>query len=316
MEDFPKTQSEFEARFSTEEACRSYLVALRWPEGFRCPRCAGMRAWATRRGLMVCSGCEYQLSVTAGTIFQDTRKPLTMWFRAMWHVTAMKTGASALGIQRVLGLGSYETSWTWLHKLRRAMVRPGRDRLSGRVEVDETYWGAAETGGVEGRKIEKKALIVVAAQEDGHGIGRVRMGCVPDASPKVLGAFVAAAIEPGSTVHTDGWHGYSRLTKNGYVHEVSVLARRKESPSELLPRVHRVIALLKTWLRGTHQGAVRHGHLDYYLDEFTFRFNRRTSRSRGKLFYRLVQQAVQMDPAPYKDIILRGQEQRSGRHKM
>jgi transposase-like protein/ribosomal protein L37AE/L43A len=303
MEDFPKTLAEFEARFSTEQACRDYLIALRWPEGFCCPKCRGTAFWKSQRGLLVCSACQFQASPTAGTIFQDTRKPLMTWFRAMWYVTAMKTGASALGVQRVLGLGSYETAWTWLHKLRRAMVRPGRDRLTGRVEVDETYWGASETGGVSGRKIEKKVLIAVAAQEDGRGIGRIRLGRVNNAGPSALGAFIQATIEPGSTVHTDGWHGYRHLPRKGYVHEVSVLAEHKEPASELLPRVHRVVALLKTWLQGTHQGAVSHTHLDYYLDEFTFRFNRRKSGSRGKLFYRLAQQAMQVEPVPYKKIV-------------
>jgi transposase-like protein len=221
----------------------------------------------------------------------------------MWYVTTLKTGASALGLQRILGQGSYETTWTWLHKLRRAMVRPGRERLRGRVEVDETYWGAPESGAVAGRMIENKAVIVVAAEEDGAGIGRVRMGCVDNARRKSLEPFITAAIEPGSTIHTDGWYGYRRLPEKGYRHEISILTGRRESASELLPRVHRVISLLKTWLAGTHHGAVSHKHLDYYLDEFTFRFNRRKSVSRGKLFYRLVQQAMQVEPAPYSRIV-------------
>ena len=139
MEDYPTTLAEFERRFASEQACRDYLVALRWPEGFVCPRCGHERAWSLARGLLQCTACDAQTSVTAGTILQGTRKPLTLWFRAMWHVTSHKTGVSALGLQRVLGLGSYETAWVWLHKLRRAMVRPGRDRLHGPVEVDETY---------------------------------------------------------------------------------------------------------------------------------------------------------------------------------
>ena len=248
----------------------------------------------------------------AGTIFQDTHKPLIMWFRAIWWVTSQKNGASALGLKRILGLGSYQTAWVWLHKLRRAMVRPGRDRLSGKVEVDETYLGSLEEG-IRGRKMEKKALIVVATEEDGRGIGRIRMKRIPDASSQSLHTFVGESIEPGSIVHTDGWEGYSGLERKGYIHEITVLRRRKESASDLLPRVHRAVSLLKRWLMGTHQGAVSHEHLDYYLDEFTFRFNRRTSRHRGKLFYRLIQQAVVMEPEPYKQMVrhIRGPKPRN-----
>jgi len=250
----------------------------------------------------VCTGCQYQGSLTAGTIFQDTRKPLTVWFRAIWWVTTQKNGASALGLQRILGLGSYVTAWTWLHKLRRAMVRPGRDRLGGRVEVDETYVGGLEEG-VRGRQTETKALVAVACEEDGNGVGRIRLRRVPDASAASLHAFVEQAIEAGSVVHTDGWEGYTGLEAKGYKHKVTVLQRRSRSPSQLLPRVHLVASLLKRWLLGTHQGAVSPDHLDYYLDEFTFRFNRRRSRSRGKLFYRLLQQAVAVEPTPYKRLI-------------
>jgi transposase-like protein len=220
----------------------------------------------------------------------------------MWWLTTQKNGASALGLQRVLGLKKYETAWTWLHKLRRAMVRPGRDLLTGRVEVDEAFWGGQEEG-LTGRQREEKALIVVAAQEDGRGIGRIRMRQIPDASAESLGAFLRDTIEPGTVVHTDGWRGYSGATAQGFVHEVTKLHKYLEPASELLPRVHRVISLLRRWLMGTHQGAVSHKHLDYYLDEFTFRFNRRRSKSRGKLFFRLAQQAVAIDPVPYDLIV-------------
>ena len=302
MEDYPRTLAELEARFSSEEACRDYFSRLRWPEGFRCPRCGEAKTWPLRSGRWQCAGCGHQISVTAGTIFQDTRTPLTVWFRAMWWVTSQKNGVSALGLQRVLGLGSYQTAWAWLHKLRRAMVRPGRDRLSGRVEVDETYLGGLEEG-VRGRQTESKALIVVAAQEDGKGIGRIRMRRVPDASAESLVPFVEESVEPGSVVHTDGWLGYAPLETKGYIHRITFLRGHQKSPSELLPRVHRVISLLKRWLLGTHQGGVSVEHLDYYLDEFTFRFNRRKSRSRGKLFFRLVQQAVAVEPTTYRSIV-------------
>ena len=235
----------------------------------------------------------------------------------MWWVTSQRTGASAKGLQEVLGLGSYETAWTWLHKLRRAMVRPGRDRLTGTVEVDETYLGGFEEG-VRGRQTEKKALIAVAVEEAGDGIGRIRMHRIPDASANSLQAFVGEAVATGSLVHTDGFLSYDRLEKHGYRHQITFIKGNKASATELLPRVHRVMSLLKRWLLGTHQGAVSHAHLDYYLDEFTFLFNRRTSRHRGKLFYRLAQQAVAVDPAPYASLIrsvrIRSGHRRRRRH--
>jgi len=240
--------------------------------------------------------------VTAGTIFQDTRTPLPVWFRAMWWVTTQKNGASALGLQRVLGLQSYETAWAWLHKLRRAMVRPGRDRLTGRVEVDECSVGGLEEG-LRGRLNLEKILVVIAAQEDGPGIGRIRMRQIIDASAESLIPFVQDSVEPGGIIHTDGWLGYDPLATKGYQHEVTLLRGQKKTASQLMPRVHRVIALLKRWLMGTHQGTVSHKHLDYYLDEFTFRFNRRRSKSRGELFFRLAQQAVAVEPVPLDRIL-------------
>jgi len=298
MEEYPRTPEEFDALFTTEEGCRDYLFRLRWPDGFRCPRCQHIRAWPVGAVRFQCAQCDYQVSVTAGTIFQDTHKPLTLWFRAIWWITSQKTGVSALGLQRVLGLGSYKTAWTWLHKLRRAMVRPGRDRLTGRIEVDDTYLGAPEEGR-PGRGTRQKAVLVVAAQEDGRGIGRIRMRRVKDCSAESLHQFVEDSVEPGSAVHTDGWQGYVGLKGKGYRHEVTEIAHSGKTGSELLPRVHRVVSLLKRWVSGTHQGAVSHDHLDYYLDEFTFRFNRRKSAHRGKLFCRLVQQAANVAPVPY-----------------
>lgn len=300
MEDYPRNQIEFERRFAGEQACRDYLVALRWPDGFICPRCRSGCYGKTSRDLMVCRQCHYQASVTAGTIFQDSRKPLSLWFRAIWAVTSTKAGASALAIQRTLGLGSYVTAWTWLHKLRRAMVSPGRERLDGEVEVDETFIGAPEQGR-HGRRMIKKTMVVVAAEKDGRGIGRIRMRRVPDGSARSLHPFVMDSIEPGSMLLTDDWQGYAGL--KDYQREVQQIAHSGKKASELMPRVHRVISLLKRWLMGTHQGAVSTQHLDYYLDEFTFRFNRRTSASRGKLFYRLMQNAVRVPPTPYQGMI-------------
>ena len=297
-EDYPRTLLELEQRFRDEGQCRDYLFALRWPQGFGCPVC-GAGGRAVRRDLWRCVRCGRETSVLAGTTFQDSKLPLAIWFRAMWQMASQKNGVSALGLQRVLGLGNYKTAWAMLHKLRRAMVRPGRDRLSGVVEVDETYWGAEEAG-VRGRQSIRKALIIVAAQADGQGIGRIRLRHIPDTSRGTLHGFIAASIEPGSTVVSDGLQAYREL--EGYVHERQIQKHQPADAEPLLPRVHRVISLLKRWLLGTHQGAIAHEYLPDYLDEFTFRFNRRKSASCGKLFYRLAQQAVQVSPVPFDSL--------------
>lgn len=284
---------EFRDRFRSEDDCRDYLVQVRWPQGLNCPQCGGRQFWKMKRGTLCCQDCQRQVSVTAGTLFADTHKPLRLWFEALWHVTNQKYGASALGMQRILSLGSYRTAWNWLHKLRRAMVRPGRDRLAGTVEVDETFIGG-ERSGKRGRGAAGKTLVVIAAQAAGQGIGRIRLARVASASGPHLEAAVSRAIEPGSAAHTDGWRGYNGLGRLGYAHKV--IRPTAAVGENLLPLAHRVAALLKRWLLGTHQGAVQPAHLDYYLDEFTFRFNRRTSGSRGLLFYRLVDQAVHLQP--------------------
>ena len=312
MESYPRTIREVEEWFHSDEACREYLAKLRWPAGFRCPACGGDRSWVTRRGLWVCRACQRQTSVTAGTIFQDSRKDLRTWFRAVWWVCGQKNGVSALSMQRLLGFGSYETAWTWMHKLRRAMVRPGRDRLAGQVEVDETYIGGVKAG-KRGRGAAGKSMVVVAAQKDGNGIGRIRLGRVADGTADNIEGFVLATVEPGSEVETDGNQSYNGLPRMGYHHCVSPMNLARGESEKMLPRVHRVASLLKRWLLGTHQGAVEPQHLDFYLDEFTFRFNRRTSRSRGKLFLRLLQQAVRVDPAPYARLVARSE---NVNHKM
>jgi len=300
MENYPQTLAELKRRFATEHACAQYLCQLRWPGGFVCPRCRGTRAWTTKRGLSTCTACEYQLSVKAGTIFERSRLPLTMWFRAIWWVTSQKNGASAKGLQRLLGLGSYETAWTWLHKLRRAMVQAGRDRLAGTIEVDETYMGG-EKRTDRGHGAQAKALVLIAAQTDGKRIGRIRLRRVADASARSLQPAITEAVEPGSVLRTDGWEGYVGLDKGGYVHEIT--RERADVGENLLPCCDRVASGLKRWLLDAHQRAVSHEHLDYYLDEYTFRFNHRTTRSGGKLFYRLIQQAVTAEPVPYSALV-------------
>lgn len=300
MADYPRTSVELRDMFPTERACREYLVGLRWPERVSCPDCGATEVWKMTPPFYRCAHCGYDFTVTAGTLFAGTHKPLRLWFEAIWEVTHQKAGASALGLQRVLGLGSYRTAWNWLHKLRRAMVRPGRDRLSGVVEVDETFLGGPRPG-KRGRGAAGKTLVLIAAQVDGRKIGRIRLARIANASAASLEPAVQGAVESGARIQTDDWSGYGGLKKLGYAHEV--IHPATELGDNLLPRVNLVASLLKRWLLGTHQGAVSSAHLDYYLDEFTFRFNRRNSRSRGLLFYRLLEQAVVLPPVRGEDLV-------------
>jgi len=255
-----------------------------------------------KRGLFLCRGCKRQTSIISGTLFHKTHKPLRTWFLAIWFVTSQKHGASALGLKRVLGLGSYNTAWNWLHKLRRAMVLPGRDQLIGPVEVDETYVGGARTE-IRGRGAEGKTIVTIATEIKGRGPGRIRLSIVPDVSSISLHRFIRDNIEPGSEVHTDGWSGYSGLESIGFKHIITNISGSGDPAHVLMPRVHIVASLLDRWWLGIHQGAIRPIQLGYYLDEFTFRFNRRKSKTRGLLFYRLMQQAVNCAPVPRKMIV-------------
>jgi len=304
IEQYPRHFQEFLAQFKNENDCWNYIFQIRWPNGFVCPKCSGNKYWLTEQKLIHCSFCGHQSSVTGGTIFHGTRKPLLLWFHIMWWVVAQKTGASANNLMDLMGFGSYETAWSWLQKLRRAMVRPERNRLSGEVEVDETFIGGKEIGtGKQGRGAETKTLVVVATECIGKQIGRVRFKCIPEASGKYLLQFIEENIEQGSTIITDGWKGYKSLTKSEkYKHEIKVISGSGKEAHELLPHVHLVDSLVKRWINGTHQGSISPKYLSYYLDEFAFRFNRKLSTYRGKLFYRLMQQAVDTPPQPFKGI--------------
>ena len=298
---FPRNMVEFMERFAEEEACRDYLIAVRWPQGFVCPGCRGSTGWTTTRGTIFCGSCRRQTSATAGTIFHKSRVGLKRWFLAMWLACTQRTGLSAKGLQRELGLGSYQTAWLMLQKLRQAMVRIGREKLRGSVEVDETYVGGAEKG-VHGRKLKGKALVAIAVELDGRKVGRVRLRHVPNGSGKSLVGFVGDCVETGSRVHTDGWSGYNGLKKAGYRHRVTHTAGDDELAVEVFPHVHLVASLLKRWLGATHQGRVRHKHLQGYLDEYAFRFNRRKSRHVGKIFHRLCEQLVLRQARTYRQI--------------
>jgi transposase-like protein len=311
VEKYPKNFQDFLEMFKDEDACRKYLFEMRWPDGFVCPKCKmATEHWLTARNTIHCRDCEHQTSFIAGTIFQDTKKPLLLWFHIIWWVVAQKTGVSACNMKDFMGFGSYVTVWTWLQKLRRAMVRPGRDMLSGIVEVDETYIGGVESGGgKQGRGADKKTLVVVATECIGKQIGRVRFRCIDAATSANLIPFIQDNITQGSTIITDGWSGYKPLPlkedgkDGGYIHEVKSISGSGSQAHELLPHVHMVDSLVKRWLMGTHQGKVSPKYLPFYLDEFAFRFNRKLSTYRGKLFYRLIQQSVVTDPVPYDEII-------------
>lgn len=294
---------EFERQFATDDQCREYLFHLRYPDGFVCHHCGFNIAWLTGRGKYKCKGCGKDTSVLAGTIFQDTHTPLTIWFRAIWYIVAQKQGTSALNLQSVLGLGSYQTAWTMLHKLRRAMVRPGREQLHGYIEVDETYIGGVTKSSRIGRGSERKALVAVAVEVNNNKIGRIRLKLIENASSDQLLPFIKEVIKEGSTVITDGWSGYNGLSGMNYAHEIT--KGTETEPDNLLPHVHTTASLLKRWILGTLQGSCSKQHFEYYLDEFTFRYNRRKSKSRGLLFHRLLENAVHVDATTYKQMTTR-----------
>lgn len=301
--DFPKTIVEFNECFATEDACVTYLESIRWPHGFVCPKCGAKEAWRMKsRPLMHCKGCGRQTSITAGTPFHGTRKPLRAWFQAMFLISTQKTGTSAKNLQRQIGLGSYETAWTWLHKIRSAMRLPGRRKLKGSVEADEGLIGGDEKG-VFGREIKQKALVAVAAEDLGGRMGRVRLEVEPNASQQTLTAFVADNVEARSVVRTDAWSGYAELAPAGFRHKPVNVKKSGKTASELLPHVHLVLSLLKRWLLGTFQGAISSKHLQAYLDEFTFRFNRRTSRFATGVFERLAAAVAASPPRPRVAIV-------------
>lgn len=301
MNIYPKDVVELMDMFPNEESCLEYLSLIRWPNGYQCVRCASTNSLKMGRGLYRCQTCQYDCSVISGTLFQDTHKPLRLWFQAIWYIVSQKNGVSALGLQKALGLGSYHTAWEWLHKLRRAMVRPDRDKLSGLVEVNETIIGGEQTG-KRGRGAKGKTLVLIAAEDIGSGIGRIRLSTINNASSDALTNTVRQLVSTGSTIRTDSWAGYNELGDKGYIHVPITNNHVKEA--DAIQLAHRVASLLKRWIVGTHHGAISHKNLPYYLDEFTFRFNRRTSKSRGKLFYRLIQQTLEIGPVPAKALTI------------
>lgn len=302
-EDFPTNQVAFDARFSTEEACRAYLFELRWPDGFICTQCGEKRHWKSNRGLYICYRCEHQHSITAGTILAGTRKPLVAWFKAMWWFTTRKSGVNAINLQDLLGLGSYNTAWRWLQKLRSCTIRQNREQLSGLVEADEFYLGGEHGGGKRGRGAEHKCAVAIAVERKGRKLGRVRMQLIDDCSSDQLIPFVTSNVSQGSIISTDGWKSYNELGSEGYVHRQVVRSKTPEKES-VLSGAHLVISLIKRLIIGTFQGRFERKYLQRYLDEYVFRFNRRATACVGKRFYRIVQQAVTTKALPIKQIML------------
>jgi transposase-like protein len=300
--DFPHTYREFVEKFYSNDACAAYLEELRWPAGFSCPICQAVgEPWRQTRGRLVCTACRHQTSVTADTIMDKTRTPPTTWFEAAWHSTTAKNGLSAKTLEKTLGT-SYRAAWAMLQRYHVSMVRSERERLSGTIEVDETLVGGAEQGGKRGRGTSKSIVAIAVEIKESKGFGRIRMRHIPDASGRNLRPFVCDIVVPGSTVCTDGWVGYSGLSKHGYAHKKTLLSSSGDPAHVAMPGAHRVVSLFKRWILGTHQGSIVPAHLQSYLEEFTFRFNRRTSNKRGLVFRRLMEQAVITGPITEADV--------------
>jgi transposase-like protein len=307
LQDLPRDLPSFLERFGTDEACRVYLVRARWPEGFRCDGCGHDQAYSHKKRLIEeCRACGKQHSILAGTIFEQTKTGLARWFLAIYLVTASKGGISAMELQRQMGFGSYGTAWAWLHKIRRAMVVPGRKPLSERVEADETLVGGARPGrpgrGAAGKTVVAGAVESRRGQAHGRRLGRLRLQAVPDASASSLVGFLGQNVSNPTQVATDGWSGYRGLEAKGYAHEPIPLARSWGDAALRLPAIHLVFGLAKRWLLGTHHGAVSAKHLQAYLDEYVFRFNRRTAKSIAHRFARLIEQAVLTPPTTYRAV--------------
>jgi transposase-like protein len=310
MEDHPANFQEFLARFKTDEDCWNYLFALRWPDGFCCPKCNSPKYYINNRKVAECYECGHQVSVTSGTIFHGTRKPLLLWFHVMWWVAEQQKGVSASSFKEFMGFGSYETAWAWLHKLRRTMVCTSNEKLSGVIEVDEMAIGCKHSDEntvvnvKSSNKNAEKTRVVVATECLGTQIGRVRFKCIESETSDNLLSFIEENIEHGSTIITNGWSKENPLSgSEHYTHSEKSAFACSSGPNELLPHMQMVDSCLKRWINGTHQGNISPKHLAFYLDEFAFRFDKKLSTQSGKLFYKLVKQAVASPPSPLKMIM-------------
>jgi hypothetical protein len=309
-EDYPKSEIEFDQRFSNIDACYNYLAQTKWPNGFICEKCGHNACWISSKYIYICTKCAHQYSLTAGTIMHRTRKPITYWFKAMWWFTTRKSGVSAVNLQELLGLGSYNTAWAWLQKLRRCTVRKDRRKLSRRVEIDEFYIGGKKPG-KRGRGADGKTIVYIAVErylkqnpetlEKYWQIGRARMQVALDCSSYSLETFINHNVESGSTVATDEWSSYQPILNTRYNHDVIDQSKQK-GPESGLYGAHLIVSLVKRLIRGTFQGRFEPKYLQNYLDEYVFRFNRRKSKSIGKKFMRIVQQVVNSCKISYKEI--------------
>jgi transposase-like protein/predicted RNA-binding Zn-ribbon protein involved in translation (DUF1610 family) len=290
-EDFPKNEIEFDKRFSDPQSCYDYLFQQKWPDGFTCKKCGQSKYWVSARNLYICANCGFNHSLIAGTIMDSSKKPITHWFKAMWWFTTRKSGVNAVNLKELLGFGSYQTAWTWLQKLRRCTIRKDREKLAGRVEVDEFVIGGQKPG-KRGRGAEGKT-IVAAAVERSHQekrIGRIRLHVILDYSSFSLEKFIRENVEQGSIIVTDSLASYPPILKD---HNHAAFNQSKETKSrESLYGVHLITSLVKRLIRGTYQGRFEAKYLQNYLDEYVFRFNRRKSKYVGKKFMRIVQQVV------------------------
>jgi transposase-like protein len=290
-EDFPKSEIEFDLRFSDPNACYQYLFAMKWPNGFMCKKFENGSFWHSNRDLYICTRCNHQHSLTAGTIMDSSKKPITYWFKAMWWFTTRKSGVNAVNLKDLLGLGSYQTAWSWLQKLRRCTIRKDREKLSGRVEVDEFVLGGRRSG-KRGRGAEHKTIVAIAVERDPKipEIGRIRLQVILDYTSFSLQTFIDENVEPGSTIVTDFWSSYPPIIKEQY--HVRVNQTESGFQEDSLYGAHLVVSLVKRLMSSTFQGRFEPKYLQNYLDEYVFRFNRRKSKYIGKKFMRIVQQVV------------------------
>ncbi len=302
---FPKNLREFQRQFATEAACQDYLIACRWPDGFRCPRCAHQRAYPiVPRRRWQCATCRHQVSLTSGTILHNTKTPLTLWFWAAYLMTTDTRGISALVLQRQLGLGRYETAWVMLHKLRRAMVNATREPLHGDVELDDTWIGGPQPGLRGSRQLKgcHAVPILVAVEKRGDRSGRVRMSVLPDFKGTTVTAVIQQHVAPGSTVYTDGLAGFAVLPKANFRHIARTQPSRpafRKGAASVVPLADRAIGNLQQWLIGTYHGVSR-AQLQVYLDEFVFRHNRRKQPMAA--FQTLLGLGTRRSPTPYRRI--------------
>lgn len=296
---YPRDQIEFEKMFSNEKQCFDYLVKIRWAQGFVCPKCKCHDHWIIANNLIKCKNCKYQASATRGTIFHRSKKSLIVWFRAIWWIINQQFGVNALELKKILGLGSYRTAWTWLHKLRRLMIIPEKNKLSGTVEVGAIFISSQKK---EKNGSKEQILVIIGVEINKKATNRIKFSIIPDISSKSLTAFICSNIKSGSRIVTADKNNYHNVKALGYQHKIE----NKNiifNGINILPNVHKIASVLERWLLGIHQHYVSKNKLEYYLDELTFLYNHKTIKSRGLLFFLLIEQGIRHVPVLYNEII-------------